>query len=355
MDFGVFEKIFQSRFFRYLLRIVVLFIFSVIFKSFDLTFIQDAGLGSFRSFFFSLFFVAYGFVSWEGAMYIRRFIDKKSTRESITGRLGALFVSLVVYGVLVSFFFGFFYASSDILLFERYEAWESFKSLSYNMNFGIFLFYMMIMSFNGIIYYYKKLHEYQVKTERLMRENIQARYDLLMNQIEPHFFFNSLSVLTNLVYKDADLSAEFVTRLAKCYRFILDKKFETLITIEEELTFLESYIFLIRVRHTDCILFDINIDALVKQKRVIPPATLQMLVENAVKHNRFSADEPLHIKFCCETGYLVVRNNKDKKRWVKDSTGIGLENIKKRYGLALGADVIIEEDAQYFTVKLPIP
>lgn len=187
-----------------------------------------------------------------------------------------------------------------------------------------------------------------------MRENLQARYDVLRNQIDPHFFFNSLSVLTNLVYKDPDLAAEYITQLAKCYRYILDKKFENLVPIETELGFLESYIFLIRIRHQQSIEFTIDIAEDLKQSGMVPPASLQMLVENAVKHNRFSANLPLYVSIRDDAGYLVVTNTLRKRSMVHPSTGVGLDNISKRYELTSDKQVQIAETAESFIVKIPI-
>src|SRR5690606_3376654 len=122
----------------------------------------------------------------------------------------------------------------------------------------------------------------------------------------PHFFFNSLSVLTNLVYKSPDLSATYITRLAQCYRYILDKKMENLITIETELEFLSSYTFLIKVRHQDSIAVETDISPRIRQSRMIPPASLQMLIENAIKHNRFSSARPLRIGISYADDSLIV-------------------------------------------------
>lgn len=354
MNFQNSEDLIKNRACGYLLRVLVLYLFSVLFKSFDLSFIQEVKAEEFRSGAFSLFFVLFGFIAWEGAVRLAGAVEKKVSYKTVPGRLLVLGSSLLVYGALVSLLFGFFYGISDILLFNRYEAWEAFRSLSYDMHFGIFIFFMLILAFNGIIFYYKRWHEYQVHTERLMRENIQARYDALMNQIDPHFFFNSLSVLTNLVYKSADLSAEYITQLAKCYRYILDKKLENLISIEAELEFLDSYIFLIRIRHQNSIVFDINIDPAVKMAKMIPPATLQLLVENAVKHNRFSANDPLHISIYNEGAFLYVSNTLKKRILLNGSTGIGLDNIRKRYELTGGLQPEIKEENDKFTVIIPI-
>jgi two-component system LytT family sensor kinase len=354
MNFKQSERLFNSGGLRYLSRILVLYLFSIIFKSFDLTFIHDLGSFNTRSQVFSLFYILLGLLVWEGAVLLFKYTEKRIVNVHLSGRLVVLCSCLVVYGLLSSFVFGFMYAATDILLFNRYEAWHSFISISYNMNFGTFLFYMMILSFNGIVFYYKGWKEYQVQTERLMRENIQAKYDALRNQIDPHFFFNSLSVLTNLVYKSADLSADYITQLAKIYRYILDKKFENLVSIQTELDFLESYLFLISIRHQHSIQFSAHINEKAKTKGMIPPATLQMLVENAIKHNRFSINEPLVITVKSEEGYLLVKNQVRKKITPDPFSGIGLENIRKRYELASGQGIEIVQSEEIFTVKIPI-
>ncbi|WP_315819899.1 sensor histidine kinase [Paraflavitalea speifideaquila] len=354
MDFKHREQVFNSRPLRYLFRILVLYLFSVIFKSFDLTFIRDLGTFNIRSQVFSFFYILLGLLVWEGAVVLTKYIEKRTVTIQLTGRLLILCGSLILYGLLAAFAFGFVYGLTDILFFNRHEAWQSFTSISYNMLAGTFLFYMMILAFNGIVFYYKGRKEYQVQTERLMRENIQAKYDALRNQIDPHFFFNSLSVLTNLVYKSADLSADYITQLAKIYRYILDKKFENLVSIQTELDFLESYLFLIGIRHQNSIQFSAEVDERARTKGMIPPATLQMLIENAIKHNRFSVNEPLVISVKSEAGFLLIRNAMRKKLHPENSSGIGLENIRKRYELSSGQAITVTQSEEVFTVKIPI-
>jgi LytS/YehU family sensor histidine kinase len=187
-----------------------------------------------------------------------------------------------------------------------------------------------------------------------MRENTEAKYAALRNQIDPHFFFNSLSVLTNLVYKDPDVAADYITQLAKTYRYILDKKFENMVSLETELTFLDSYLFLINIRHQGSIIITIELDKDTRSNCLIPPATLQMLFENAIKHTRFSAADPLHISLSRENSWLIVKNNLRKKQNPEFSSGVGLENIKKRYELIGSNNIIIREDNDTFVVKIPI-
>lgn len=354
MNFKENEKLFKSRTFRYLSRILILYIFSVIFRSFDLSFIMELRPSYSRSQVFSLHYVVFGLIVWEGAAWLSKTVERRLAQATASKKLLLLCSTQLLYGLLVCFAFGFIYATMDIVWFNRDEAWQSFISISYNMNAGLFMFYTIILTFNGIVFYYKRWKEYQVQAEQLMRENIQAKYDALRHQIDPHFFFNSLSVLTNLVYKSADLSAEYITQLAKTYRYILDKKFENLVSIQTELDFLESYLFLISIRHQNSIQFVADIDEKIKTKGMIPPATLQMLIENAIKHNRFSANDPLVISIKREDGFLVITNPVKKNPIPDISSGIGLENIRKRYELTSGRTIDIYRSDELFIVKIPI-
>ncbi len=354
MNFQKNEKLFSSRLFRYLARIVILYIFATIFKSFDHTFTEQLGMMDLRGQSFNLVFVLFGLLVWEGATKLGTVIEKRVAHKNASRRLLIIVSLLLIYGLIASIGFGFLYALMDIVLFKRYEAWESFLRVSYDMNVGIFMFYILLLAFNGIIFYYKGWKEYQLQMERLMRENIQAKYDALRNQIDPHFFFNSLSVLTNLVYKSPDLSADYITQLAKTYRYILDKKFENLVPIETELDFLESYLYLIRIRHQNSIQVTVQIDESLRSKGLIPPASLQMLIENAIKHNRFSANDPLLITIVNESGRLIITNHVRKKVSSDISSGIGLENIQKRYNLISGQAISIDQSDELFTVKIPV-
>lgn len=350
MDFQKHDKLFTSKLSRYLARILILYILSTIFKSFDHSFVEDMHVWSMRGHLFSLVYVVYGLIAWEGAIRLSAWVERHTGPRKII----ILGLSLLAYGMFASTGFGFVYSAFDVLLFNRYEAWESASSFSYDLNFGTFLFYVLILTFNGIIYYYKGWKEYQLQTERLMRENIQAKYDALRNQIDPHFFFNSLSVLTNLVYKSPDVAADYITQLAKTYRYILDKKFENLVPVQTELDFLDSYLFLIRIRHQNSIRFSAEIDERIRTKGMVPPATLQLLVENAIKHNRFSSNDPLLITVKSEGDELVITNKVRARSNPETPSGIGLENIHKRYELAIGRGIQVFPSYDLFIVKIPV-
>lgn len=348
------KDIFQHKLTGYAGRVILLYLFSLLFKSFDLSFPNDIGAFLLRGQFFSLMFVVFGIIVWEGGIGVSKFIRNRLFNDKIASKLILLCVALLVYGLIASFLFGLCYSAFDVFLYNRYEAWDSLSSWSYDLIFGIYFFYLLLLGYSAVIYYYKNWKESQLNAERLRRENIQAKYDVLKTQIDPHFFFNSLSVLTNLVYKSPDLSAEYITQLAKSYRYILDKKFDNLVSIATELEFLESYTYLIKIRHRNSIVITIDISEKVKTQGKIPPATLQMLVENAIKHNRFSSNDPLHILIKEEGDKLIISNDFRKRNAIHMSIGVGLDNIAKRYELTCDKKILVTETGDSFTVKVPI-
>jgi LytS/YehU family sensor histidine kinase len=217
----------------------------------------------------------------------------------------------------------------------------------------MFILYLIILGFNSFIYYFKSWQDAELNAERLQKENIRSQYEALKHQIEPHFFFNSLSVLTSLVYKDADLSASYIAQLSKMYRYILDGKDQTVVPLEQELEFLNAYVFLMTMRHNDSIRFIIEISDESRKYTFIPKTSLQLLAENAIKHNRFSKEKPLLVRISEEDNYVRVLNNLDRRELIEGSSGIGLENIRKRYELISEKAIEIQETSLTFCVKLP--
>lgn len=348
------KDVFQHPAFRYAGRAIILYLFSLVFKSFDLSFPSDIGAFLLRGQIFSLMYVVYGLVVWEGGVLLSKFIRNRIFNNYIGKKLVMLCITLLLYGFIVSLVFGLLYAGFDAFLYHRYEAWDSVSSFSYDLIFGVYFFYLLILAYCAVIYYYKNWKESQLNAERLRRENIQAKYDVLKTQIDPHFFFNSLSVLTNLVYKSPDLAADYIIQLAKSYRYILDKKFDNLVTIATELEFLASYTYLIKIRHQSSIQINIDVPEKVQLQGKIPPATLQMLMENAIKHNRFSSNDPLRINITREADELVISNDLKKRNINDASIGVGLDNIAKRYELTCDKKIVITETENTFTVKVPI-
>jgi hypothetical protein len=191
-----------------------------------------------------------------------------------------------------------------------------------------------------------------VDTERLQKESVKAQYDSLKNQVNPHFLFNSLNALTNLVYEDPDKAAKFIKQLSEVYRYVLDTHEKELVPLEEEVKFLDSYLFLQQIRFGAKLRLDIQLEN--KQGQVAPLA-LQMLIENAIKHNVIAEEQPLTIRVYFQNNYIVVENNLQRKTIItEESSGLGLENIKKRYAFLTDKEVTIAELDSMFKVELPI-
>lgn len=188
--------------------------------------------------------------------------------------------------------------------------------------------------------------------EKLKRESVTARYESLKNQVNPHFLFNSFNALTNLVYENQDLAAKFIKQLSEVYRYVLDTRDRELVTKEEELKFLESYLFLQKIRFGENLQVSIQLDDV---KTWFPPLVLQMLIENAIKHNIIAAEQPLTLQIYAEDNYVVVENKLQKKKiQTGESAGVGLSNIRLRYEFLTDRKVVVEELPDKFIVRLPV-
>ena len=200
----------------------------------------------------------------------------------------------------------------------------------------------------------KQRDELTKQMDDLKREMMASQYTTLKNQISPHFLFNSLNTLTSLMYEDRDLASDFVTRLASTYHYILDNREHDLVSLQKEINFLDSYIFMMNVRHKKAV--NISMDIQADEKAFfIPTLSLQMLVENALKHNQYSKEKPLNISISnIQTDALVVKNNLQKRTKREETTKMGLQNIKKRYAYYTNKQVLVREEEAYFEVIIPL-
>ncbi|WP_421806930.1 2TM domain-containing protein [Flagellimonas sp.] len=202
-------------------------------------------------------------------------------------------------------------------------------------------------------YYYKYYKERQVKEQKIIAGSASARFDALKNQLDPHFLFNSLNVLTSLIDEDPHQAQNFTTSLSKVYRYVLEQKNKDLVTVDEELKFARTYVRLLKMRFEDSIIFDIPDQCSVPEAKIVP-LSLQLLLENAVKHNVVTSSRPLHIRVYEDKGMLVVSNNLQEKQVVKKSSGVGLQNIKQRYRILTDREMVINKTTKDFSVSLPI-
>ncbi|MBL3657562.1 sensor histidine kinase [Fulvivirga sediminis] len=191
-----------------------------------------------------------------------------------------------------------------------------------------------------------------IEAERVKKEAAVSKYESLKNQVNPHFLFNSLNALTTLVYEDQDVAAKFIKKLSEVYRYVLESKDMELVPLATEIKFVEAYIFLQKIRYENDLDFEVLING---TQHMIIPLSVQMLVENAIKHNTISAEEPLHISIRENDGFLEVVNNLQRKNIIKEeSSHTGLDNIKARFAFVSDAEVQITDHNHEFKVRLPL-
>ena len=202
-------------------------------------------------------------------------------------------------------------------------------------------------------YFYKVYNENKVKEQKIIAGNANAKFESLKNQIDPHFLFNSLNVLSSLIEENPENAQRFTTSLSKIYRYVLEQKDKELVSVEEELAFAKTYMNLLEMRFENSITYEIPSEGIDADAKVVP-LSIQLLLENCIKHNVVSEQKPLHIKIFIKDNYLVVQNDLQKKEVLQDGRGVGLQNIISRYRILSQRKVIIEETKSNFAVQLPI-
>lgn len=203
-------------------------------------------------------------------------------------------------------------------------------------------------------YFFEKWKEQFTLNQQLKNQQIRTQYEVLQNQMSPHFLFNSLNTLTTIIPENADAAVSFTEKLSEVYRYILQNKDRELVSLSEEIEFVKSYLYLLRMRYPDnlSVEFKINYQYM---DLTIPPLTLQMLAENAIKHNVVSKARPLKIEIYIENGKsVIVKNNLQPKDSLDKSTKTGLENIRKRYSILGQKEVDIITSATNFMVAVPL-
>ena len=295
-----------------------------------------------------LFTIVIAFLFFEGIYRINKLLDKKIKWEikpykrflvqwTLTLAIGLLF-AIVMRWIVVLIFISFTYVNllDEIILI---------------------IFVLIITTTVTVVdlslFLLEKWRFSLAELERFKKENAEFRFESLRAQVNPHFLFNSLNTLSSLIFLDQQKAESFVRELSDVYRYILENKDRELVTIKKELEILKSYVYLILLR------FDQNLSVSVDVKNdndnmLIPPLTLQMLVENATKHNIVSKKKPLNIKIFTADDYIVVSNNLQKKEITDYSSKLGLENIKSRYGFMTDKKVEIIENSDEFLVKVPL-
>jgi len=216
-----------------------------------------------------------------------------------------------------------------------------------------FIITVVVSLFFISFYSFKALQDKKIKQQKIIAGTANAKYESLKSQLDPHFLFNSLNVLVSLIEEDTDKAQKFTTSLSKVYRYVLEQKDKDLVSLEEELTFAKTYMSLLKMRFENAI--DCRIPEKVNNPEAkIVPLSLQILLENCVKHNIVSEQKPLRINIVESINTLTVTNNFQEKKSLNKSSGIGLKNIIERYQILSTRTISINQSKSEFKVELPL-
>jgi len=195
-----------------------------------------------------------------------------------------------------------------------------------------------------------------VQSNKLQEENLRTQLNSLRMQLDPHFLFNNLNVLSSLIAKDPRTAQHFLDKFADVYRYVLEFKKEELVPVSEELGFVDAYVYLLKKRFEDQLRIEINVPAGLADSFFIPPLSVQLLIENALKHNKLSTENPLHVEvFIEDENWLTVRNTYAPRPEASIKQGkMGLDSIRKRYAYLSALNLKIHQDDSFFVVSLPL-
>jgi sensor histidine kinase YesM len=317
------------------------------------TLIQGNGLNM-KGFLITLLIsFTYSFGIGFGIGVINYFLDKKwDWLEHTNLRVYFGIIATIVYTIPVVLLIN--YCTFVLLQLEPVENFFNERML------WIHLFYVVLslgistfMHARSFMINWKNATKKEVTVQKIIAGTANAQFESLKNQIDPHFLFNSLNVLSSLIEENPDNAQRFTTSLSKIYRYVLEQKDKELVSVDEELAFAKTYMNLLKMRFENSISYELpegyeNVEA------KVVPLSLQLLLENTIKHNVVSEQKPLHIKIFIKDNYLVVQNDLQKKEVLQDRRGVGLQNIISRYAILTERKVLIEQTEKIFAVYLPI-
>uniref|UniRef100_UPI004047FFAB 2TM domain-containing protein n=1 Tax=Polaribacter sp. TaxID=1920175 RepID=UPI004047FFAB len=300
-----------------------------------------------------LFSAMYSFVLGMGNGVLNEYLNDKWDWISQTNqRVAAGIISTVVY--TVSAVLAMHYVLYVVIL--DYSSGEFFEGNMLLINIFTILFALAIATFfhaRGFMVLWKASISKESTKQEFVAKTETAKFESLKSQIDPHFLFNSLNVLTSLISENPKQAERFTTKLSKVYRYVLEQRNKELIPLKEELNFARTYMELLQMRFEDAIQFEIP-TAVTNENLKVVPLSLQLLLENAVKHNVVSSNNPLVLRIFEEDGFLIIENNISPKEAIGVSTKVGLKNITDRYRLLTDKSVLITSDQKIFKVSLPL-
>jgi hypothetical protein len=279
---------------------------------------------------------------WLFCTFRKRFPEYRQTRHRLIA---------TVIGIVLTFWIVNWVLDFVQLCLGVHEHPQGVTNFDYHIS--SFLILILVSSLYESIFFYDRWKKSILETEMLRRQNIESQLEGLKSQVNPHFLFNSLNTLAYIIPENPERGVTFVQKLSRVYRYILEIRDKQIISLAEELQFLNSYIFLLKERFGENLTISLNVPAKLDQYQVVP-LSLQILFENAIKHNIISGEDPLLIELWVENGRVIVRNNLQRKLQKMHSTRLGLQNIKNRFAYFTNEEVIISEADGFFTVSLPL-
>lgn len=287
------------------------------------------------------------FILWEGNLYIDKKLEKKySWLSNPTQRIVIQFFLSLIFSAITLFIL------MNLMHFTKFNEIRLFNRAIRQM----FVPAIIITFLSLVIYisgqFLKAWKQSLLEVEKHKTESANAQLQNLKNQLNPHFLFNNLSVLSSLVYQNQDKAVDFINELSKVYRYVLDNKNAELVSLQEEFDFLEHYIYLLKIRFGENIIFNIQIEE--SLICFLPPMCLQMLVENTIQHNETSQAKPLNVSIIAKNNRLIVSNPIQPRSDKSESSQTGLENMKTRYQFFTDEKIEIIHNESVFTVSLPL-
>ncbi len=295
-----------------------------------------------------LYTIMIAFVIWEGNRFLlfslRSYFDwlNKPVKKIIALLLSVSFYTIPVSALLLVGWY-YFFNNGQVHWNKVFEA-----------TLIIMICVIFITHVYETVFLVKQTETDKVKKEQLERSKAEAELQALKNQIDPHFIFNSLNTLSHLIEEKPQKARQFNDSLADVYRYILHNKERTLVLLREEMDFVNDYFLLLTIRFENAVQLKIDISDEINNTSLIPPISLQLLLENAIKHNEFSDETPLVISIEAKDGQLVITNDIHKKELRKESSRIGLPNLNERYRLTANNSIAINDTGKQFIVSLPI-
>ena len=295
----------------------------------------------------------YTFFIGLGNGFLNDYLDSKfSWTEETRKRTIAAIVGTLVMNVALVYFCNYL----NFIVIQGKNPEKFFNGEMNFINWFFINFAIMISAIGharGFMAAWKNSTKKEVVEQKLIAKSANAQFESLKNQLDPHFLFNSLNVLDSLIEENPVQAQRFTNSMSKIYRYVLEQKDKELVSVEEEIDFAKTYCELLKTRFEDAVTFDFNISEEDKKGFVVP-LSLQLLLENSIKHNFATSSKPLNIKIFTEKGNLIIENNLQTRELPNTSTGVGLANIVSRYNLLTERNVFVEKSEAFFRVKLPI-